>query len=349
MLRPAPLFTVVSSLFLALGCATNDSTDDDGSGKSDTAGTTDVPLFVKEHVFFDEDPAMNRTTVDAKVNLPAQGTFKKVTLEFQLSCPEGNQCDHWDRPGALSFLDADGKAIEFGRFMTPYRLGGKWSVDVTDLQPVLKGPLTARVFIKTFVGPRINTQFGKGWIVDATLRYEAGTPERIPVKAVPVQFGEVDYGEPTKPTERTATIEVPEGVSSAGFYMLISGHGQGNLENCAEFCKKDHTVQLGMKQATTLVWRDDCDQNPINNQFGNWKFERAGWCPGDMVRPWREDFGAVTAGSHAFRSDVEAYENTCRPDSPVCSGCSLGNGCEYNGGTHVKPRWLTNGFVILYR
>ena len=77
--------------------------------------------------------------------------------------------------------------------------------------------------------------------------------------------------------------------------------------------------------------------------------ERAGWCPGDMVYPWSADLGAVTAGSLTFKYDVEAYENTCRPESKECKGCSLGTGCAYDGGRHVRPRWLTNGFLVLYQ
>jgi hypothetical protein len=345
MLRTTLSMALLTASVLA--CATDGSGDEDGSGKSDTAGTNDVTLFAAEHIFFDK--VMNHTTAESTVMLPTQGPFKKVTLEFKLSCPEGNACDHWDRPGALSYLDADGKPVEFARFMTPYRLGGTWNVDVTDLQPVLRDKLTMRVFINTFVGPNINTEFGKGWIVDAVLKYEPGQPEKLPIAAVPLQFGEVAYGEPTKPPKRTASVDVDGGVSSVGFYMLISGHGQGNLDNCAEFCQKTHSVQVGTAKAEQVIWRDDCHLNPVSPQFGNWKFARAGWCPGDMVHPWRGDLGEFAPASYDVTYDVEAYENTCRPDSPVCSGCSLGNGCEYNGGSHTNARWMTNGFVILYQ
>ncbi|MGE0872081.1 MAG: peptide-N-glycosidase F-related protein [Kofleriaceae bacterium] len=352
MLRPTVLASALACSLFA--CATNDSSkdpaDNDPGGKADgvTEEPVSVPLFTAEHIYYSADATTNRQTVDQQVALPTQGPFKSVKLSFKLSCPS-NHCDDWDRPGALSYLDADGKAVEFARFMTPYGRGGEWTVDVTDLQTVLAGPLTVRAFIKTFVGPTINMQYGLGWVVDASLTYEKGDPERLPIAAIPLQFGEVNYGDPLEPTERKATIEVPEGVGSAGFYMLITGHGQGNLENCAEFCQKTHTIALGSTEASQVIWRDDCHLNPVSPQAGNWKFARAGWCPGDMVYPWREELGAVAAGSYEFRYDVEAYTNTCRPDSPVCSGCSLGTGCEYDGGRHVKPRWMTNGFLILYQ
>ncbi len=331
----------------SLGCAASGFEDET---TDDLRLRTEVVLFTAEHLYY--DTVAPRTQVDATVALPSQdesNTFRKVTLELTLSCPETNQCDHWDRPGEFYYLDGDGNAIEFARFMTPYRMGGTWTVDVTDLQTVLTGPLTVRVHITTYVGPNINTQYGKGWVVDAKLTYKAGQPWRVPLAALPLRFGDITYGDPAQPTARSATVEVPEGVGSAGIYMLITGHGQGNVDNCSEFCAKTHTMQIGTAQTSTMIWRGDCHRNPIGQQPGTWYLGRAGWCPGDIVRPWREKLDDVAAGSYQVAYDIEAYENTCRPDSPMCGGCKFSTGCEYNGGNHTRPRFLTNGFVILYR
>ncbi len=35
-----------------------------------------------------------------------------------------------------------------------------------------------------------------------------------------------------------------------------------------------------------MLWKTDCYLNPNRPQFGTWKFSRAGWAPGDVVRPW---------------------------------------------------------------
>jgi len=48
-------------------------------------------------------------------------------------------------------------------------------------------------------------------------------------------------------------------------------------------------------------------------------------------------------------SDVEAYENSCRPDAPVCTGCSLGTGCEYDGGNHTTPVYKLSAALTLFR
>ena len=41
-----------------------------------------------------------------------------------------------------------------------------------------------------------------------------------------------------------------------------------------------------------LVWRDDCERTRLTTQRGNWKYPRAGWCPGDKVLPVPIDVGA---------------------------------------------------------
>jgi hypothetical protein len=323
----------------------------DGTTGLPSTLTTEVVLFEREHLYYDAQ--MPRTALDVAVALPDQGPhnpYSRVSLELEISCPGiiHGQCDWWDRPGEFYLVDDDGNAIEFARFMTPYRRGGSWSVDVTDLQTLLTGSRTVRVHITTYVGPRINSQYGLGWIVSAKLVYEPGEPERLPVAALPLPFGVVNYGDPAQPTARTASVEIPDGVSSAGIYMLITGHGQGNSENCAEFCAQQHSIGLGGAQLSTVIWRDDCHLNPVHPQAGTWQAPRAGWCPGDVVRPWRADAGAISAGSYTVTYDPEAYENTCRPDSPMCTGCVFETGCEYNGGLHTVPRFVSNGFLILY-
>jgi hypothetical protein len=329
---------------LAFGCARG---PEGAAGAVTQALTTEVPLFSSEYIYYDQETP--HTTAEVPVELPSQGPYRKVTLELKLSCPE-NACDHWDRPGEFYFQDENGNKVEFARFMTPYRRGGTWQVDVTDLQTLLAGQRTIKVFIMTFVGPRINTQYGKGWLVDAKLIYEAGEPARTPIAAIPIPWADITYGDPLQPTTRSVGVEVPEGASSAGMYMLVTGHGQGNVDNCAEFCKKTHTLKIGeVEVANQIIWRDDCHLNPVSPQSGTWRLPRAGWCPGDMVRPWVADAGLVAPGSHTVSYEVQAYENTCRPDSPVCTGCTLGRTCEFDGGSHTRPRWLVSGFLVLYK
>ena len=69
--------------------------------------------------------------------------------------------------------------------------------------------------------------------------------------------------------------------------MTITGHGQGNTQNAAEFFEINNSVQVnGQEIAVHNLWKDDCATNPCENQAGTWLFSRAGWCPGQDVRPY---------------------------------------------------------------
>jgi hypothetical protein len=97
-----------------------------------------------------------------------------------------------------------------------------------------------------------------------------------------------------------------------------------------------------------MVWREDCATAGVPGQAGTFQYPRAGWCPGAMVTPWIEDF--LQPGAElALTLDVEAYENTCRPDAAQCSGCTLGTGCEYDGGAHTEPRYERSALVVFYK
>ena len=67
-----------------------------------------------------------------------------------------------------------------------------------------------------------------------------------------------------------------------------------------------------------------------------------------MVRPWVVDHPA-TVGPLAVRQDIEPYTNTCRPDAPTCTGCTLGTGCAYDGGAHTEPGWEQSALLIIQR
>ena len=132
------------------------------------------------------------------------------------------------------------------RFMT---LPGapSWTVDVTALRPLLAGEVTLRVFVDTWVGP--GHPQGAGWLVDASFEMKGGTPARLPVAVIPL-WDEMrfDYGDPAKPVAAAVPPRqpaIPADASAVELRAIITGHGQGNLQNCAEFCRRTHSFRLG--------------------------------------------------------------------------------------------------------
>ena len=89
------------------------------------------------------------------------------------------------------------------------------------------------------------------------------------------------------------------------------------------------------------IWRTDCATTAAPNQQGTYQYSRAGWCPGADVKPWTFDVTADLGGAATvtFAYDVDAYENTCRPDAMPCAGCTLGAACAYDGGNHTEPNY----------
>jgi hypothetical protein len=302
---------------------------------------TTVVAFAGEHVYFG-DP--NRRTVDKLVTFPApELRYSRVTLRLGLRCPTGG-CDWWDRLAHLSLVNGDTE-LELARFITPYRVGGEFTVDVTDFQRVLEGPQTMRVFIDTWVGP--GHANGAGWLVDVSFEFVGGVPSPDPIAVVPLWSPRrIVYGDLMRPVDTSATATLPDGLTGARVRALVTGHGQGNAENCAEFCAKDHFIRVDDEVITTHLWRDDCATTAVPNQQGTWRYARAGWCPGAMVTPWIGDV-AGTAGTRAISYEVQAYENTCRPDAITCSGCTLGTGCAYDGGAHTEPGWEQSAVLVL--
>jgi hypothetical protein len=192
---------------------------------------------------------------------------------------------------------------------------------------------------------------GHGWLVDASIEFTPGTLAQRPAYVLPVLSTEdVVYGNPEQATQRPGVLLPLVGFKSAKIVTSITGHGQGNAQNCAEFCSKVHSLKVGERVFSRRVWRDNCASTVDPNQKGNYFYPRAGWCPGDKVEPWVEDITSALLGeSVSFTYDVEAYENTCRPGAVPCQGCVLGTGCDFDGGRHTEPRYYVSSYVVYYK
>jgi hypothetical protein len=300
----------------------------------------------------------NHRRADAEVTFPpATSRWQNVRLRLRLRCPSGG-CDFWDRWAYLTVVEGTApneRLIEIMRFVTPYRLAADWSADVTALQPLLAGNRKLRVFIDTWVAPG-NPQ-GSGWLVDTAFTFTpaAGTREPAPAAVIPLwDVGQFEVGDPAKPVAAARperTVQIPADARKVELRSFITGHGQGNAENCAEFCPKTHGYTVGAMRFERQVWRADCATTAIPNQGGNWKPSRAGWCPGALVTPWTTDVTAAAApgGEVTVKYAPEPWENSCRPGAPQCSGCVFRTSCAYNDGSHTAPSYAQSALLIIYK
>jgi hypothetical protein len=309
-------------------------------------------------------------TVDTTALFPTTGAYTKILLHVTLDCPS-NGCDPWDRFGSIAIVKPGATGgetlLELGRFVTPYGITPgvnnppAWDIDVTELRPLLVGSQTVRVFIDTWVPQGNPAQYGGGWVVGAMVQMTGGMPAKVPQAVLPLWAWQTTNKEPTQIVYGDArypiatslppqTMALPAGMTSWTIRSFITGHGQANLDNCSEFCSRNHSWTVGGSTATSTVWRTDCANYPSQ---GTYQYSRAGWCPGADVVPWDADVSSQVSGPSAtFTYGVDAYVNTCNGDAPdggLCTGCPAGGSCAYNGGSHTQPFYYVSSLLVGFR
>ncbi|PIE50730.1 MAG: peptidase [Flavobacteriales bacterium] len=235
----------------------------------------------------------------------AEGTFtfptdveniKSIKVYIKDICPN-KTCDEWDRYANLYAKDKQSNVwYEIGRFITPYWVGTEklergLEIDVTDFKSLLKGETELKIYTETW-----NAK-GRTYTIDFDIEY--GEPDYKYYSVAPViQYNKssidgVPYGK-EHDFDLTKNIQLPSGTEKAYLRTIISGWGHAtpatNGRPCAEWCYKTHHIWINNAQTFEhYLGPLGCANNPINNQSpGNWKPNRAGWCPG-MVVPNRVD------------------------------------------------------------
>ena len=311
-----------------------------------------VTLFTGKYLFYGND---NTRRGDAYVTFPTMpALYDRITLRMSLTCPAGG-CDQVEKRGFLGVVRQSPQGAEsvteMLRFISPAGVQASWTADLTDLRPLLTGAVTVRVFVETWVGP--GSQGGAGYVVDASVDFHGGRPARRPIAVIPVwdetSFVHGDPGVTGAAAVAPRKVTLPAGTRTVDLRSIITGHGQGNLDGCGAFCKKSHRFVVGATAFDSVIWRDDCASTAPPGQQGAWTAARAGWCPGTPTYPWVVDVTAAMTGAETpVTYAIADYANTCRPSAPVCTGCTMGASCAYNGGTHTPPTYFVSALLIAY-
>lgn len=281
--------------------------------------------------------------------------YRKIVVFYRIECPGAPaDCDPWDRKGSLRVV-GDPEWTEIARIVTPYDITGGnrpghcvWEIDVSDYEPLLRGEVTLAHYIDTWIGD------ARGWIVTIDFAFIEGVPLLKPTRVVNLwQNDYLVYGNPQNPVENFLTprvVDIDEGVAAVKLRMITTGHGQGNTDNCSEFCPKTHTFVSNGAVFNHILWRGDCEDNPCSPQGGTWLFDRAGWCPGDKVTPWDVFItNTVTPGQPATLDyDIQPYENVCAPYHPDCVPTGECPDCNFNYSGHTEPHWVVQTQLIYY-
>jgi hypothetical protein len=201
------------------------------------------------------------------------------------------------------------KRYELARYITPYGnglslgTGWTWTFDVTDY--------------RTLLSDSVHLSAGN-WqeLLDMKFEIIKGTPSRDIISIQNIYSGGYNYGNPNDPIDNyllPVNVDIPANAVTARWKSRITGHGMDTPQNCSEFCPKYHYFKVnGTQQFSKLVWRDNCDVNPLYPQGGTWVYDRSNWCPGAEV--WTYDFELtpfITPGSTAILDhDVQPYSST---------------------------------------
>jgi len=311
---------------------------------------------------FDEEFINWATPHTMDFNFPADAErYGEVLLYVTIGCPgPPGDCDPWDRYAWLRLVDDLGggqtRDVELARFITPYDITGpgsypgscRWVYDVTDYKFMLKDLVTLKLYIESWIGG------DKGWLITCDFAFIGGYSELQPFEVVNLWLNDyIVYGDGASSHEAflpPVDVDIPADAVAGKVRVTCTGHGQGNTDNCAEFCAKDHSVVAGTETFTHLLFQG-CAGTECSPQGGTWQYPRAGWCPGDKVTPWDNDVTTLLVPGQPFTVDynIEPYFNDCSPDNPDCVSGQTCADCDYNYNGHTQPNWKVMGQLILYR
>jgi hypothetical protein len=219
---------------------------------------------------------------------------------------EVSVCDPWDRAGNIRLSIPGQPDLKLIKFITAYGGRTEYNIDISDLAPVLSGPVTFKAFIDTWLSP--------AWTVDLDLRFATDSLERVTQWVLPVMYEESFNRETYGDSGLSVPVDIPEGQGRVILHYYVSGHcTDGRDED--EFVKKDNVISVdGIVVYRYQPWRDDCwkfrDINPYTRRWsdGYWSsdYSRSGWCPGDYVEPLELDLtDHLTPGPHTIRFIIE--------------------------------------------
>lgn len=197
----------------------------------------------------------------------------RVIFEFEIHSQEKEFWDGWDRLCSFFIQNNKGEKIEIARFITPYNLAGKWFLDVTDFYLLFKD--------KKILSTNLQNWFKKKQFLMSTRFYFYLGEEKtnLPKGLIPLGSKELKIGNPKIPVAKLPNekIIIKSNFSRVKLKMFITGHGY------MEFVPIEYFVKVGDTIYGKELSNEDCYLNPVRPQYGTWKFDRSGWCPGTTV------------------------------------------------------------------
>ena len=263
------------------------------------------------------DPSKGSNVYKAWGGFPSpQVPIRSIKLKVRFGCPDNMRCADWDykdhitirRTGGVTGASQD---YEIGRMLTPY--GGAfgkdwefdWEVDVTDFSLLLRDSVEIEY---NHTGYEPNED--RGWTVTLDFEIITGKPAWEPLAIQKIYDGYFPYGDSTNSIEtalKPVAFTTNEESDFVRLRVVQTGHGMDKPDNCAEFCNKYRELWVdGELIEKRDVWKH-CGDNPLYPQAGTWIYDRANWCPGNLMQPAIYNLPLEAGREHTVDINMETY------------------------------------------
>lgn len=274
------------------------------------------------------DPNTGSHGYKAWAVFPATGMpVRKIVAKLSYKCAPGMQCGAWDYLDYVYIRRTGGQAqpskdIEAVRFITPYgntfnsTWSFDWHMDVTDYSLFLRDSVEIEYIHTGYEGTNV------GWQVTVDFAFIEGTPVADPINFTQLWNGSFPYGDATNSIENYLTpdtVAIDANCAYTKLRLLHTGHG-ADANDCSEFCNKYRTIKFdNVAMNTRARWRT-CGNNALFPQGGTWVYDRANWCPGNIVQPDFTTSTTLSPGNHVFDMDMQTYTVTSPSANEVVNG-----------------------------
>jgi hypothetical protein len=241
---------------------------------------------------------------------------RQIKLKVRFTCPDGMRCADWDYKDHITIrrkggVDGPSQDYEIGRMLTPYGGGFSrdwsfnWEVDITDFSALLRDSVEIEY---NHTGYEPNTD--RGWGVTLDFEIIRGRPAWEPVSIQKIYDGAFKYGDSTDNIEKSlkpVSFSTADQADFARLRVVQTGHGMDRPDNCAEFCNKYREFWYdGTLMDHKSIWKL-CGDNPLYPQAGTWVYDRANWCPGDLMQPDIYDLEVHPGKKHTIDLNMQNY------------------------------------------
>jgi hypothetical protein len=275
-------------------------------------------LHVISHnkVVVQTDPSTGFVDYPARVVFPSANTsYRTILLNVTMQCPDNLMCGEWDYSDGIFLINkhkniCEKDTIEISRILTPYGrfYGPDWkftfSADITDFTPLLHDSLT--VFYRH---TGYEARDDRGWKITLDFAITTGPAVADCYRIIPAWNGNFKYGDILRSIEQDLkpVVYKPTTDGFSRLWIIQTGHGMDLNENCAEFCYKYRDVLFDEKLNNRRLIKKECASNPLYHQAGTWIYDRANWCPGDMVQPECYNYALRKNTNHSVDINMQPY------------------------------------------